>query len=236
MSLNGIEARSLLPAVGGDLEDKRIVNLKEKLDPPKLSELQTASKTYLCNSRLRSPGDSLCKYGINSVEIYDSIAECISDAAARVKRVFNSLMPVANAGVEGEPSLLASDAICDWPGDGGVLGEGVGRSEVIGAMDEPFERIVKLPFFGAGGFVVAFGLGEFGAEEILAVHEVDGEALAESFFELGIIRLPCHHLSICTREIRINYYLASVGDEHFADVGKPKLRGFLRTVGNDRFR
>lgn len=228
MASNGIDSRRLSSPMVRDLEYKAIVNLKQNLDPRELSELKCAPKTYLCDSRLRSPGDSVRKYGINSVEIYDSVAEAISDAARSEKRFLNPLVPNSDSGMEPvEPKRLFGLELTNGPSkhwtDRRVCKEGFCGAEVVRGVDESFERIVEFPFFCACIFVVTGGGGESRPEQILAVHEVDGFPGAESLFQLRILGLPRHHLGVGAGKVGVNYHFSVVGHEHFPDVWEPKL-------------
>lgn len=170
MSLKEIESRRFTPSVDGDLEYNAIVNLTEHLDPREgSSELERTSKAYFCDSRLRSPGDSVCKYGINSVKINDSIAELISDAAALIKRPFNSLMPEANSWMERvEPAALLALKLWNAPtkdrSDSGICVEGLCASKIVRSVDKSLEGVIELAFLCAFVFVVAFGFEPFFAE------------------------------------------------------------------------
>ena len=107
-------------------------------------------------------------------------------------------------------------------------------AEVVGSVDKSFEGIVHLSFGCAGALVVARCLGEFCAEKVFAVHEMDALALTESLFELGVVCLPCHDLCVGARKIGVNDHLARVGNEHFANVRKSKSgrgQGLRQAVG-----
>lgn len=158
MSLNGIESRSLSPPMDWDLEHNAIVNLKEKFDPRDICpELERTSKAYFCNSRLRAPGDRVRKYGIRPVEIYDAIAELISDSKCSVNLISNPVVPVVDSGVKGEPALLPRLASREGPCHTGVEVEVSSRAKIIGPVDESFERFIHSALRRSWRFVVTCG-------------------------------------------------------------------------------
>jgi hypothetical protein len=65
--------------------------------------------------------------------------------------------------------------------------------------------------------------GEFGAEEILAIHEVDGLSRTECGFEFGVVGLPSHNLSIRARQINIDDDSTRVWDKNLSYVWEAKL-------------
>jgi hypothetical protein len=151
MSLNGIESRSFSPPMDGDLEYNAIVNLKQKLDPWDVCfKLERASKTYLRNSTLRSPSDCLRKNGIRAVEIYNPIAELISNSARSVNAIFNSAMPNPDSGMEVKPTALPGFAKVEGPSHARIEVEVSSCAEIIGPVDEALEGLVHAPLGRAG--------------------------------------------------------------------------------------
>src|SRR5262245_4868381 len=72
----------------------------------RLFQLKRSSKSRERHGGLWNPSESLRQQRVNSVEIYDSIAELIRGGPSTTQITLNSLMPFLNSGVKLKPTLL----------------------------------------------------------------------------------------------------------------------------------